>query len=145
MRTFLAKQATLLGAFRLSNGVFRRMSCSVSATDLLILQKKTQPQVEQLRWLNLAEADYPHTADPRAMTFGSRYTREIKGAEALAAARVAVNQCWCDDPQRVIGQPLVVVNDQSLWLQVAPSAGDLAAALVEGRLGEVIIGGGQIV
>ncbi|MEI7771952.1 MAG: hypothetical protein WCI67_18310, partial [Chloroflexales bacterium] len=129
VRTFLAEQATLLGAFRLPNGVFRRMSGSASATDLLILQKKAQPQVESPRWLDLAEADYPHTADPRAMTFGSRYTREIKDAEALAAARVAVNQCWLDEPERVIGQPLVVVNDQSLWLQVAPPAGDLAAAL----------------
>ena len=131
VRTFLAEQATLLGAFRLPNGVFRRMSGSASATDLLILQKKAQPQPEQPRWRDLAEADYPHTTDPRAMTFGSRYTREIKDAEALAAARVAVNQCWLDEPQRVIGQPLVVVNDQSLWLQVAPPTGDLATALSE--------------
>ena len=129
VRTFLAEQAILLGAFRLPNGVFRRMSGSASATDLLILQKKAQPQPEQPRWRDLAEADYPHATDPRAMTFGSRYTREIKDADALAAARVAVNQCWLDDPQRVIGQPLVVINDQSLWLQVAPPAGDLAAAL----------------
>ena len=131
VRTFLAEQAILLGAFRLPNGVFRRMSGSASATDLLILQKKAQPQPEQPRWRDLAEADYPHTTDPRAMTFGSRYTREIKDAEALAAARVAVNQCWLDEPQRVIGQPLVVVNDQSLWLQVAPPTGDLATALSE--------------
>jgi hypothetical protein len=129
VRSFLAEQATLLGAFRLPNGVFRAISGSASATDLLIFQKKAQPQPEQPRWLNLAEADYPHATDPRAMTFGSRYTREIKDAEALAATHVAVNQCWLDEPQRVIGQPLVVVSDQSLWLQVAPPAGDLAAAL----------------
>ncbi len=98
VRTFLAEQATLLGAFRLPNGVFRRMSGSASATDLLILQKKAQPQPEQPRWRDLAETDYPHATDPRPMTFGSRYTREIKDAEALAAARVAVNQCWLDEP-----------------------------------------------
>jgi N12 class adenine-specific DNA methylase len=120
VRTFLAEQATLLGAFRLPNGVFRRMSGSESATDLLILQKKAQPGAEQPRWLATAEADYPRSSDHRSMTVGSRYTREIKDPELLAETHVSVNQCWLDEPRRVIGQPLVVTNDNSLWLQVTP-------------------------
>ena len=129
VRSFLAEQATLLGAFRLPNGVFRRISGSESATDLLILQKKPLPGAEQPRWLAIAEADYPRSTDHRSMTFGSRYTREIKDPEELAAACVAVNQCWLDEPQRVVGQPVVVTSDNSLWLQVMPPAGDLAATL----------------
>jgi N12 class adenine-specific DNA methylase len=129
VRTFLAEQATLLGAFRLPNGVFRRMSGSESATDLLILQKKLQLEAELPRWLDIAEADYPCSINHRSMTVGSRYTREIKDSEELAAARVAVNQCWLDEPERVIGQPVVVSSDNSLWLQVLPPAGDLAATL----------------
>jgi N12 class adenine-specific DNA methylase len=129
VRTFLANQATLLGAFRLPNGVFRRISGSESATDLLILQKKAQPEAEQRGWLTIAEADYSRSDERRSMTFGSRYTREITDPEELAAARVAVNQCWLDEPQRVIGQPFVVTSDHSLWLQVNPPTGELAAAL----------------
>jgi len=129
VRTFLAEQATLLGAFRLPNGVFRRISGSESATDLLILQKKPQQEADQPRWLALAEAAYQRSTDHRSMTVGSRYTREIKDSELLAEARVAVNQCWLDEPARVIGQPVVVASDHSLWLQVAPPAGDLAATL----------------
>jgi len=129
VRTFLAEQATLLGAFRLPNGVFKRMSGSESATDLLILQKQAQPASAQPRWRTTAEADYPRSTDHRAMTVGSRYTREMKDPEALAEARVAVNQCWLDAPERVVGQPVVVASDHSLWLQVLPPAGDLAATL----------------
>ncbi|NWF82111.1 MAG: hypothetical protein HXY37_19005 [Chloroflexi bacterium] len=129
VRTFLAEQATLLGAFRLPNGVFRRISGSESATDLLILQKQAQPGAEQPRWLATNEADYPRSSDHRSMTFGSRYTREIKDSDLLAEARVAVNQSWLDEPERVIGQPVVVTSDHSLWLQVTPPAGDLAATL----------------
>jgi N12 class adenine-specific DNA methylase len=129
VRTFLAEQATLLGAFRLPNGVFRRISGSESATDLLILQKKQRPAAEEPRWLAIAEANYPRSTDHRSMTVGSRYTREIKDPELLAAARVAVNQCWLDQPERVIGQPTVVVSDNSLWLQVAPPEDDLATGL----------------
>jgi N12 class adenine-specific DNA methylase len=129
VRTFLAEQATLLGAFRLPNGVFRRISGSESATDLLMLQKKPQPVAEEPRWLHIAEADYARSTDHRSMTVGSRYTREIKDPELLAEARVAVNQCWLDEPERVIGQPTVVVSDNSLWLQVVPPADDLATAL----------------
>jgi hypothetical protein len=137
VRSYLAEQASLLGAFRLPNGVFRRISGSASATDLLILQKKPQLAAEQPRWLDIAAADYPRTSEQRAMTFGSRYTREIKDPEELAAAQVAVNQCWLDTPKRVIGQPVVVVNDQSLWLQVAPPEGDLASAL-DARLTQLL-------
>ena len=126
VRTFLAEQATLIGAFRLPNGVFRRISGSESATDLLILQKKPQPSAEESRWLAIAEADYPRSTDHRAMTVGSRYTREIKDPDELAEARVAVNQCWLDAPERVIGQPVVVASDHSLWLQVTSPAGELA-------------------
>ncbi|NJO82224.1 MAG: hypothetical protein HC828_05050 [Blastochloris sp.] len=129
VRTFLAEHATLLGAFRLPNGVFRRISGSESATDLLILQKKAQPEAEQRGWLTIAEADYPRSDERRSMTFGSRYTREITDPEELAAARVAVNQCWLDEPRRVIGQPVVVTSDHSLWLQVSPPADELAAVL----------------
>ncbi len=129
VRTFLAEQATLLGAFRLPNGVFRRMSGSESATDLLILQKKLQPAPEEPRWLTTAEADYSRSTEHRSMTFGSRYTREIKDPELLADARVAVNQGWLDTPQRIIGQPMVVASDHSLWLQVAPPPDELAAML----------------
>jgi N12 class adenine-specific DNA methylase len=129
VRSFLSEQATLLGAFRLPNGVFRRMSGSESATDLLIFQKKPRPEAEQPRWLAIAEADYPRSPDHRSMTVGSRYTREIKDPEELAAARLAVNQCWLDQRERVIGQPVVVTSDNSLWLQVQPPAGDLATAL----------------
>lgn len=63
------------------------------------------------------------------MTTGSRYTREIKDPEQLAEARVTVNQCWLDQPERVIGQPTVVVSDNSLWLRVTPRAGELAKIL----------------
>ena len=129
VRTFLAEQATLLGAFRLPNGVFRRISGSESATDLLILQKKPQPEAELPRWLTIAEAEYPRSTDHRSMTVGSRYTREIKDPEQFAAARLAVNQCWLDKPERVVGQPVVVTSDNSLWLQVMPPAGELAPAL----------------
>jgi hypothetical protein len=129
VRTFLAEQATLLEAFRLPNGVFRRISGSESATDLLILQKKLRPVLEQPRWLATAEAAYSRSSDHRSMTVGSRYTREIKDPELLAEARVAVNQCWLDEPERVIGQPVVVTSDHSLWLQVTPPAGELAAHL----------------
>jgi len=129
VRSFLAEQATLLGAFRLPNGVFRRISGSESATDLLILQKKPQPEAEQPRWLTLAEADYARSTDHRAMTTGSRYTREIKDPDELGAARVAVNRLWLDEPERIVGQPVVVVSDHSLWLQVTPPADDLAATL----------------
>jgi hypothetical protein len=90
VRTFLAEQATLLGAFRLPNGVFRHMSGSESATDLLILQKKLQPASEEPRWLVTTEAAYPQSTEHRSMTVGSRYTREIKDPELLADARVAV-------------------------------------------------------
>lgn len=129
VRAFLAEQATLLGAFRLPNGVFRRISGSESATDLLILQKKTRPEAEQPRWLTIAEADYLRSTEHRSMTVGSRYTREFKDPEELAAARLVVNQCWLDEPERVVGQPVVVTSDSSLWLQVVPPAGELAAAL----------------
>jgi N12 class adenine-specific DNA methylase len=129
VRSFLAEQAALLGAFRLPNGVFRRMSGSESATDLLILQKKSQPTAKQPRWLAIAEANYPRSIDHRSMTVGSRYTREIKDPEELAEARLAVNQCWLDEPERVIGQPAVVTSDNSLWLQVNPPTTDLAATL----------------
>jgi N12 class adenine-specific DNA methylase len=129
VRSFLAEQATLLGAFRLPNGVFRRISGSESATDLLVLQKKERPVVEQPRWLATAEADYPPSTDHRSMTRGSRYTREFKDPEQLAEARLAVNQCWLDEPERVIGQPVVVTSDNSLWLQVLPPANELATAL----------------
>src|SRR5690606_24155372 len=78
VRSFLAEQATLLGAFRLPNGVFKRMSGSESATDLLILQKKTRPEAEQPRWLTIAEADYLRSTEHRSRTVGSRYTRESK-------------------------------------------------------------------
>jgi N12 class adenine-specific DNA methylase len=123
VRSFLAEQATLLGAFRLPNGVFRRISGSESATDLLIFQKKKRPAAEQPRWLATAEAGYPPSTDHRSMTRGSRYTREFKDPEQLANARVAVNQCWLDEPERVIGQPVVITHDNSLWLQVLPPAG----------------------
>jgi RNA polymerase sigma factor (sigma-70 family) len=130
VRTFLAEQATLLGAFRLPNGVFRRISGSEGATDLLILQKKPQPAAEEPSWLTIAEADYPRSTDHRSMTVGSRYTREIKDPELLADARVAVNQCWLDEPERVIGQTTVVVaSDNRLWLQVVPPTEDLATVL----------------
>jgi N12 class adenine-specific DNA methylase len=129
VRSFLAEQAMLVGAFRLPNGVFRRISGSESATDLLILQKKAQPAQDEPRWLTIAEADYTRSSNHRSMTTGSRYTREFKEAEELAAARVAVNQCWLDEPERVLGQPSVVVSDNSLWLQVTPPAGDLADLL----------------
>ena len=129
VRSFLAEQATLLGSFRLPNGVFRRISGSESATDLLILQKKPRPAPEEPRWLATAEAEYARSSDHRSMTVGSRYTREIKDPEELAAARVAVNQCWLDEPERVLGQPTVVVSDNSLWLQVPPPPGDLADTL----------------
>jgi N12 class adenine-specific DNA methylase len=137
VRSFLAEQATLLGAFRLPNGVFRRMSGSESATDLLILQKKLRPEAEQPRWLAIAEADYPRSADHRSMTVGSRYTREIKNPEELAAAHVAVNQCWLDQPERVIGQPVVITSDNSLWLQVTPPTGTLAAT-IQARLATLL-------
>jgi len=129
VRTFLAEQAKLLGAFRLPNGVFRRMSGSESATDLLILQKKAQPVAEEPRWLVTTEAEYPRSTEHRSMTFGSRYTREIKDPELLAEARVSVNQGWLDQPERVIGQPMIIASDHSLWLQVAPPSADLAVAL----------------
>jgi N12 class adenine-specific DNA methylase len=129
VRSFLAQQATLLGAFRLPNGVFRRISGSESATDLVILQKKPQPAPEEPRWLAIAEADYPRSSDHRSMTVGSRYTREIKDTEELAETRVAVNQCWLDEPERVLGQPAVVASDNSLWLQVTLPPGDLADML----------------
>ncbi|GAB4426081.1 MAG: hypothetical protein OHK0015_06610 [Chloroflexi bacterium OHK40] len=140
VRSFLAEQATLLGAFRLPNGVFRRISGSESATDLLILQKKSRPEAEQPGWLTIAEADYPRSANHRSMTVGSRYTREIKDPEELAAARLAVNQCWLDQPERVIGQPVVVTSDNSLWLQVQPPAGDLATTL-QARLATLLPSG----
>lgn len=129
VRTVLAEQATLLGAFRLPNGVFRRMSGSESATDLLILQKKLRPMPEQPPWLTTGEADYPRSTDHRSMTVGSRYTREINDPDVLAETRVAVNQCWLDTPACVIGHPTVVASDHSLWLQVTPPTGDLAATL----------------
>jgi hypothetical protein len=129
VRAFLAEQATLVGAFRLPNGVFRRMSGSESATDLLILQKNIRSEAEQPGWLVTVEADYPRSSDHRSMTTGSRYTREIKDLDVLAAARVAVNQCWLDEPERVLGQPVVVASDHSLWLQVRPPTDDLASTL----------------
>ena len=131
VRTFLAEQATLLGAFRLPNGVFRRISGSESATDLLILQKKPQPTLEEPRWLAIGEAEYPRATDHRSMTVGSRYTREVKDPELLAEMRVSVNRCWLDAPQRVIGQPAVATSANSLWLQVIPPASDLAVTLAE--------------
>jgi N12 class adenine-specific DNA methylase len=131
VRSFLAEQAMLLGAFRLPNGVFRRISGSESATDLIILQKKERPATEQPRWLVTAEADYSPSTEHRAMTVGSRYTREFKDPEQLAEARVAVNQLWLDEPERVIGQPVVVTSDNSLWLQVLPPAGDGSTELAE--------------
>ena len=137
VRSFLAEQATLLGAFRLPNGVFRRMSGSESATDLLIFQKKVQPTPEQPRWLATAETDYPPTTDHRPMTFGSRYTRAINDPELLAEARVAVNQCWLDAPKRIIGQPVVATSDHSLWLQVQPPTGTLGTVLAA-RLQELL-------
>jgi N12 class adenine-specific DNA methylase/SAM-dependent methyltransferase len=131
VRQFLAEHATLLGAYRLPNGIFRQISGSESAIDLLILQKKAQPAIEDPSWLHTAEADYPRTPNHRSLTTGSRYTRQIADVEELAAARVAVNQYWLDNPACVLGQPQVVVSDQSLWLHVAPPAEDLATVLAE--------------
>jgi N12 class adenine-specific DNA methylase/SAM-dependent methyltransferase len=131
VRQFLAEHATLLGAYRLPNGLFRQISGSESATDLLILQKQAQPTAEAPLWLHTAEADYPRTTNHRSLTTGSRYTRQIADAEELAAAKVVVNQHWLDNPVCVLGQPEVVVSDQSLWLHVAPPAEDLATVLAE--------------
>ncbi len=128
VRRWLATHANLLGAFRLPNGVFRAMSGSESATDLIILQKKTVPTDVDDHWLALAEADYPRTTD-RNLTTGSRYTREIKDADELAAQHVSVNQLWLREPERVIGSPCIVVADNSLWLQVKPPHGGIAATL----------------
>ncbi len=128
VRRFLATHTDLLGAFRLPNGVFRAMSGSESATDLLILQKKAVPDNAHVHWLGLAEADYPRTTD-RNLTTGSRYTREITDADELAAQRVSVNQLWLAEPERVIGLPCVVVADNSLWLQVRPPHSGIAPAL----------------
>jgi N12 class adenine-specific DNA methylase len=131
VRQFLAEHATLLGAYRLPNGVFRQISGSESATDLIILQKQAQPTAEEPSWLHTAEADYRRTTNHRSLTTGSRYTRQIADAEELAAARVAVNQHWLDNPACVLGQPQVVVSDQSLWMHVAPPVEDLAVLLAE--------------
>jgi N12 class adenine-specific DNA methylase/SAM-dependent methyltransferase len=131
VRQFLAEHTALLGAFRLPNGVFRQISGSESATDLLILQKKTHPAVEEPSWLHTAEADYPRTTNHRSLTTGSRYTHQIATAEELATARVTVNQHWLDNPACVLGQPQVVVSDQSLWLHVAPPAEELAVLLAK--------------
>ncbi|MFV9505469.1 MAG: helicase-related protein [Oscillochloridaceae bacterium umkhey_bin13] len=129
VRTFLAEQATLLGAFRLPNGVFAQISGSASATDLIILQKKPQPAPEQPRWLATTEADYPRSSDTRSMTTGSRYTSPISDPDQLAAARITVNQHWCDQPASLIGEPRIVVHDQSLWFHVAPPAVPVASVL----------------
>jgi N12 class adenine-specific DNA methylase len=131
VRSYLAEQATLLSAFRLPNGTFQRISGSASATDLLILQKKSRPSAEAPCWLAITEANYPRSSEHRSMTAGSRYTREIKDPEQLAEMRVSVNQLWLDEPQRVIGQPIVVATDNSLWLQVRQPESDLATTLAE--------------
>jgi N12 class adenine-specific DNA methylase len=131
VRQFLAEQATLLGAFRLPNGVFRQISGSESATDLLILQKKAQVTAEEPSWLYTVEADYPRTTNHHSLTTGSRYTRQIADVEELAAAKVVVNQHWLDNPACVLGQPQVGVSDQSLWLHVASPAEELAVLLSE--------------
>jgi N12 class adenine-specific DNA methylase len=131
VRRFLAEQAILLGAFRLPNGVFRQISGSESATDLLIFQKKAQPTAEEPPWLYVAAADYPRSTAHRSLTTGSRYSRQMVDPADLAAAQVMVNQHWLNNPDRVLGQPQVVVSDQSLWLHVAPPADDLATLLAE--------------
>src|SRR6185436_9906185 len=94
VRAWLAEHAELLGAFRLPNGVFQGMSGSQSATDLLILQKRTTAGQSHPSWLELAEADYPRTTTRHALTHGSRYTREIKDLDELLRERVRVNQLW---------------------------------------------------
>ncbi len=128
VRQWLARHATLIGAFRLPNGIFRGISGSESATDLLILQKRAAPAEAAPRWLRLAAADYPRVSG-RHLTTGSRYTREVKDESALADLRVAVNQLWLDEPARVIGTPQVVAADHSLWLHVAAPRDGVAPAL----------------
>ncbi|MEI8166285.1 MAG: class I SAM-dependent methyltransferase [Chloroflexales bacterium] len=51
VRAHLAEHADLLGAFRLPNGVFRQVSGSESAADLIILQKKPRPASASPSWL----------------------------------------------------------------------------------------------
>ncbi|MFV9506456.1 MAG: hypothetical protein AB4911_18050, partial [Oscillochloridaceae bacterium umkhey_bin13] len=137
VRTFLAEQATLLGAFRLPNGVFASTSGSASATDLLILQKKPQPAPETPSWLATTPVDYPRSSDARPMTTGSRYSSPISDPDQLAAAHITVNQYWCDQPASVIGEPRIVVHDQSLWLHVAPPREPVATVLAH-RMRELL-------
>lgn len=134
VRTWLAQQADLLGAWRLPNGIFAQISGSASATDLLILHKRDEPPTTSPDWVELAPAPYPRTTGPRSgLTTGSCVVRALEVSD-LATHPVHINRTWIEDPTRVLGTPELVMTDGRLWLQVQPPTAATPAAILAERL-----------
>ena len=129
VRMWLAQHTELIGAWRLPHGVFRSMSGSESATDLIILQKKARPCACQPAWIELAQVDYPREHSHASMLPSARYTREIKDEQQLQQTPLYVNRLWIMEPERVVGRPVTVVWDNSLWLHITPPPEGLSTVL----------------
>lgn len=131
MRHWLARHCELLGAYRLPNGVFARMSGSASATDLLMLRKRPAALDEapaDAHWLDLAFAAYPLDYGGAHLTTGSRY-REVDDEDDDPDLRVPVNTVWLNEPERIIGRPAVYRKHGALWLQVILNDTSIGAVL----------------
>jgi len=123
VRSWLAHQARLLGAFRLPQGVFGDVAGTESGTDLLILQRYPAAETDRdMTWITADRVDLPTMGNGSGRTTGSR----IHGS-----GNARLSQYWADHPSHVIGRMGQMLRYGSFYLVVEPPDAGIAGTLNE--------------
>ena len=100
VRRYLAQRADLLGAIRLPNNAFRANAGTDVVSDIIFLQKRETPQVEEPDWVHLAEnadgfainsyfVDHPEMILGRQSSESTQYGRQDFTVEPIEALELS--------------------------------------------------------
>ena len=100
VRRYLAQRADLLGAIRLPNNAFKANAGTDVVSDIIFLQKRETPQVEEPDWVHLAEngdgfainsyfVDHPEMILGRQSSESTQYGRQDFTVEPIEALELS--------------------------------------------------------
>ena len=100
VRRYLAQRADLLGAIRLPNNAFKANAGTDVVSDIIFLQKRETPQVEEPNWVHLAEngdgfainsyfVDHPEMILGRQSSESTQYGRQDFTVEPIEALELS--------------------------------------------------------
>lgn len=149
VRSYLAQRAELLGAIRLPNNAFKDNANTEVVTDILFLQKREQPIVDEPDWVHLGQTedgftinsyfvDHPDMVLGHPTAENTRYGKEEYTVEAIEGTDLREQLEYAI--QNVTGRyeeaalPELSVEDADESVPADPHVKNFSYTLVDGRV-----------